>query len=318
MLKFLSARSRRKRLNTGSIARAHSGETTQPFVTRILRFVVLSIFGIGSIVLVLFFLYRTILSSALQLPEPKLLLLVPKSVEAEDKRMYLVQLAPEFKDSYILSLKPDQEVQLPAGYGKYRLSAIYPLLKIDKRDDQFITASFSRGLGRVIDQTYGLESLAFNEMTFSRTIFNIVTSQLLSTQTVHLEAVKLWYFARQGMPVSEVGTVADVHATLAQKNTEDRNLNECQLGILNASGQDGAATALSNLFENSGLITIRTSSYPQEEPTTTVFHSGKEECARVVAMVSKAFVKKPVITVDEKITTQYRAPIVIILGKDFE
>jgi hypothetical protein len=314
------ARHKRPLLHSASSrSTSHKSKSTQSsLIQRITRFFIVAVIVIIISLIAGYLLYTAILSNAIKLPEPQTIVLVPHSLDSSESRVLVVHVAPEMTDSYIVSIPGNQEVQLPAGYGTYRLSAIYPLLTIDKKDAQFLTASFSRSLGIIVDDVYGLESLNFGEVTFSRDIFHLVTQQLWQSHTLRLEAIKLWYFARKGIPLEHADSITQVQQIIEKHRKNNYSFQECPIGVLNASGQAGAAGTLSDLFEKSGLLAIRTSSYPSDEPTTTIYHDGKETCNKVLDMTEHVFVQHPEMKLDTSITTQYRAPIVVLIGKDFE
>ena len=293
-------------------------QPSQSFFARLIRALIVAVVTGAGVLLVGYLLYTAILNNALQLTEPQTIVLVHKSLDSADQKILIVHVASESTDNYAITVSGNQEVTLPAGYGTYRVSAIYPLLTIDKKDSQFITASFSRSLGIIVDDVYGLESLDFQDKKFSQGIFQIVTTSLWQRRTLPLEAIKLWYFARKGVATESADSIAGIQEILGRHRKNNYSFQECPVGVLNASGQAGAAATLSALFEKSGLLSIRTSSYPSEEPVTTIYHDGNEACQKVLEMSANVFVKRPAIVQDAEKTTQYRAPVVILIGKDFQ
>lgn len=320
MLKLKPAQPKRRNLSTSSIRRAHSTHSPRrpSGISAIIKKSVIFLFVVFSVIGVCYAVYNSILNTALQRSEPQTLLLVPSSIENTDNIVVLVKLGREAQDSYLVRIAGSQEVALPAGYGSYRLSAMYPLLLMDKRDQQFITGSFSRTLHTILNTTYALDSLNVEDDSFSQSILVLAFNEFLKTKKIPFDLIKLWHFSKASLDTRSVSSVDELQQLLDAKKKEQYIMSDCQVAVLNASEHDGAASTLTEVFEKSGLVTIRTSSFSQLAAKTTIYHSGKLYCTKVLEMIPNVFVNKPQIIEDEKITAQYRAPIVIVIGADFE
>lgn len=266
-----------------------------------------------------FMIYRSILSIALDERSTQTIVLVPDDLDDSDTQVVFAFLAEEQRDSFIAILPVSTEVAVPGGYGNYRLSAVYPLLELEKKDAQFMRASFSRGLGRTVDTVYGVSELVDEDELESGELFSLILKTALKEKRVPTELIRLWHFVKNDIPVVKLNALSELSGLVAEKKAAViAEAQECPIGVLNASLQSGTASLLSTLFEQSGLITIRTSSYPELEPTTKIYISENNTCAPVLETVKKAFVQLPQIEVNQAMVTQYRAPIVIIIGEDFE
>lgn len=320
MLKLKPARPKKRNLNHTSIHRAHTSKSVRRSsgAGTLFKKLLLTLVFIGVVVGVGYGLYSSILTNALQRTEPQTLLFVPNSVENTDNSVILVKLGREVKDSYMIQINGTEVVTLPAGYGSYRLSAMYPLLQLDKRDQQFITGSFSRSLHTILSTTYGLDSLQVEDNSFRPSLLRLAFSTLLQTREIPLDLIKLWHFSQRGLDVQSVDSVHELQQLLDAKKKEQYIESECQVAVLNGSEHDGAASTLTDIFEKSGLVTIRTSSFSEATAQTTIYHADKLYCTKVLEMIPTVFVKQPIIITDEKMTAQYRAPIVIVIGNDFE
>ncbi|MBP7768723.1 LytR C-terminal domain-containing protein [Candidatus Woesebacteria bacterium] len=273
----------------------------------------------GVILVILFILYNTVLQFFIEHITPKTIVFVPNSVENLDKKITYVHLSPQIEDSYVVTLPVDEQVTLPGSYGQYRLSALYPLLTQEGKGDAFIIASYSRSLGVLIDTFYPVQHAAIAS-AHSSSLVSEFFYQALHTKKFERELFILWHFLQRGVSIQSVDSIEQLQKVVAQKKNNQTITAQCPISILNGSSRVGVATILSEIFERSGFMTIRIGSYPTIVQETTVYLATQEKnpCELIPQLLAKAFVTAPRIVHDPAMTTQYRAPVVIIIGEDVE
>ncbi len=243
-------------------------------------------------------------------------LFVPKSVEAAPSQIWLLTIDADTTDSTIIAIDAVHEVDLPGGYGRYRLGAIYPLLTLEKKDTQFIDASYSHALGVLADEVVPLGSYEPNSAEFRRLVAVSVWNWMWKRDAESLIIVKTWLYLAKNPEPLQANSLAELQQKIAQLAANRQVIQECPVGVLNGSETAGAAAAVSDLLEASKILTIRIGTFPHDVEKTTIYHDGRVECEPILARVSKAMLNKPTITLDATTTTQYRSAIMIVLGKE--
>lgn len=270
----------------------------------------------------LFILYKSLLSAAVDQAQNQLLVLVPTEVADADDSVVLAYVGKDLKDSYVVAVPGKTDVVVPGGYGHYRLSAVYPLLQLEKKENDYVTASFSRITNQLIDGVYSTPEISLSDETsrakLQQSLGTVIMQKLLQTHQPPFELIKLWALLKQGLEVKQVTGLPELQNYLSQKKAVTNAAQQCPIGVLNGSAQIGAAQTIGELFEHSGLVTIRTASFPNQQDKTVMYNAGKPECQPVVELVKRAFIAPPQVITDENMTTQYRAPIVVVLGNDFQ
>lgn len=211
-------------------------------------------------------------------------------------------------------IDPDQLVQAPGGYGEYRLGALYALYTQEHKDERFIQAAFSQLMGVPLSGVYPYV-LSANE-ALAREISTHVP-------TAFLRDIAEWVAGR------EFSKFFDVPARLqeAQKKihlhsqaSTDKSRQFCPIAVLNASGKTGKAAEVSQLLENTQYFIIHTGTVPEIADASTIYRvAGDGGCQSTVDEVTAFFPIQPPVIEEEKsgYTAQYRAKIVLILGRNY-
>ncbi len=321
------------RKKTGSIrgisqvqrsTRTSSGKNNWIFIhtgTRVLLWATL--IGVG-ISLVGYILFQVVVQQALR-TGTQTVLLVPSTVDdaapAQSQaphEIWVVALAQNIVDSKILSLPADTPVELPGGYGSYRLGAVYPLLQLEGKDTQFVRASYSQSLGILTDLVIPLNQYERGDSAVKRKVLESVWQWLVHRDQSALIFLKTWLFLKQQPQPKPLTSVTELQKGFSQFESTRQQVQECPVGILNGSETAGAAGKLSKLLEAGKIVTIRVGTFPEDASQTKIYHDGRAECAGVLARTNSALLQGAQIEIDKQMTTQYRSAIVVVLGKDLQ
>lgn len=245
-------------------------------------------------------------------------LFVPKTVEDAPAEVWVIKLDRDIADSTIIAIPANSQVELPGGYGKYRLGAVYPLLDLENKDYQFIRASYSRSLGVLVDTVVPLTAYGRDSAELKTLILHSVWKWVWHRDTDSLVILKAWLFLKRNPVPLQANSVEVLQQQVAGFEASREAAQGCPVGILNGSETAGAAGSLSRLLEAGKIITIRVGTFPQDVSQTEIYHDGRAECLPVLERVSSSLLHKPLVELDKQMTTQYRSAIVIVLGKDLQ
>jgi hypothetical protein len=265
------------------------------------------------IVVVAYIGLQKILSQADEL-EAQTVILAPRALEGAPPEVWVINLEKSNAESSIISIDSDAEANLPGGYGKYRVGALYPLMQIEGKDEQYIRASYSRSIGMVVDAVIPINSFDAKSSVMRRLVFASAWKLLWQPDKEALSVLKTWVFLLEDKLPTKVQSIAELQTQLARQTTHHQVVQECPVGILNGSETAGAAGALSKMLEASKVVTIRVGTFPEAIPVTKIYHDGRKECRAVLEKVSTLLLQKPAIEENKEMTTQYRSSIVLVLG----
>ncbi len=209
---------------------------------------------------------------------------------------------------------PDFLVDAPGGYGRYRLGALYALYTQEGKDAAFIQAAFSRVLGVPLDGVYSYE--LSTEEALAQEISSHVPTFFLQKLVGVVAGGSLPVF--QEHPLSGDDFVARSREDF--KKERGSLVSQCSLALLNASEKKGVATALSTLLESLQYQVVHTASLPDTQDASVVYVAAQaSDCSETLATIQRFFTTKPQLIVEEtpEVTEQYRAGIVIVLGKSY-
>lgn len=264
-----------------------------------------------------YFVFQTMVQQALD-TSSQTVIFVPKTVEDAPTEIRVITLARDIRESAIVSAPADMMVQLPAGYGNYRVGAVYPLLQLDGKDTQFIQASYSKSLGIVIDAVVPLTSFERRNPELRAVVLRSVWNWLWNRDQTSLVILKTWLFLKETPEPIQTTSLAELQQQVVTFESKRQAVQECPVGILNASETAGAAGSLSKLLESAKILTIRVGTFPQDADQTKIYHDGRPECAQVLQRLTSTLLYAPPITMDTQMTRQYRSAIVVVLGKDLQ
>lgn len=291
-------------------------------ISRVVGALLVWLFLMGVVTIVIFKFGSYYLADLIPLESSQNVLLVSGNLEEESKQLILARFSPRNNEVTVFELDENLEVELIGGYGRYKLGSVYPLLKLEGKDQHYIGASFSLALGMMIDQVVSIDSE--DSLTagdgFSQAISPFVFKQRLSYQQ-RLDLLRLMLFTKKAEakwdePLTDL---KDLPARLARYNLEsEQNLKTCSVTVVNTTNISGLATRVAELLETDGLLVVRiTSIMNQLDKSQVVYDSTLPECAQVAEQVVQIIPSYSQKYASQEIATKYRAGTVVLLGSDF-
>lgn len=211
-------------------------------------------------------------------------------------------------------MNPEESIDAPGGYGAYRLGAVYALYRQEGKDDRYIRAAFSQILGEPLDGVYSYALTA--EEALAQEISAHVPTSVLQTLVGWVAGGELPSFHKQALSLEEVKRQIVSH----RKATQIAPADYCPVAILNGSGIKGRATVMSELLENLQFVVVHTATTSESQLSSKVYISTKKSACEQKLSSLQAFFTTPPEEIREEEDTfvaNYRAGIVIVLGKDY-
>lgn len=237
-----------------------------------------------------------------------------------NKIYYAIYLKNENR-IHLWELDPQTSVSVIGGYGQYPLSAVNRLLSLEKKSADFVRAAYSQAIGvgasEVITTVEPAADLATLEATkkwwWQTAIANV---------SHHWQAWR-WYWAAD--QVGLYGVAFHGRITVADLGREVRMLpdwldNECSIAVVNTTAVSGLASQMARVLENGQLRVIRVTDSKQPADATELIMNDQaaERCVRAMQGVKTVLPLEPQLVENQEAANQYRADIVVLLGKDVE
>jgi hypothetical protein len=255
---------------------------------------------------------------------------------------FLVQLQPDSHAIVISQLSAENETELFSGYGTYKLPAVYPLLTLDKRSPAYIRASFSAISGWMITEVVPWPALpTWNQsrqqldpseheaqaVKLGRSAFKDISKMYWQkiwfkdiswqerVQNFHAwkQAMHWRWFAEQTQ-LQWVWTTAQT----AFVSTQMSGAEDCPIAVINTTQVQGLARKITTVLTTNGYGVVRTTTAANSVPDSKVWVASELEalCHSVAAKVSQLLPLAPAPAINDQLTKEYRAPIVITVGED--
>lgn len=246
--------------------------------------------------------------------------LVPTTTESTEDTVYVAWLGSSVQHSQVWELPASLQVSLPESYGEYRLGAVYPLLTLDDRSEHYKDAVLTRSVGAVIDSHIALDpaqaGLPLADRAWHEFLVSARSLQFAQAKT----ALQVWQLARQDALHQEFSDLAAIQKAVKSVR-KGMYPPQCQVAVLNASETAGEATALSQVLELNGITAIRVDTFSEQRSESSLYVDGavSAACESVTEVLQSIFTQSEGITAEQntQITTQYHAPIVVIVGDTF-
>ena len=204
----------------------------------------------------------------------------------------VVQLAANIKKVIIYAVSAQITSQLFSGYGEYQLSAIYPLLQLERKDKQYQAATFGAVLGAVVDAVIPIDRLG-DQISFATLEKN---PQRVLTQAMR----PLWWQRSASVDWQTFG-----------------ELKDCSVAVINTTRVKGLARRISNELENSGLTVIRTAAEQSTEATSVVYYDESyPKCHQLVPYLQQALPEYRTAQKDQYLVNRFRVNLIVVLGAD--
>lgn len=305
-----ATQSRRSRFTR---ARRSKKSGTNNLLSSLLR-LIFAVLISGTLILV-FIISWLIPRLILEVDQPKLVLIVPKSISesAEATRLLLVRLDPDGKHTAI-QLDGENTVNL-GDYGSYKLAMAYPLLQLDDQSEQYVNSVFSQLLELPLDQV-----LALDPVTSTGDWNGRILSEL-KKQPSEMLWWQLTYILRMNRKIEnpELSTTAITKITKTWPVIDAEQTSQCPIAVSNGTGISGLATYTSNLIERAGGLVIRVATGYEPQKSTSIVVDGKtSECQQVAEIISRFFPTVQISMDTQNLTSEYRSKILVVLGQDME
>ncbi len=217
----------------------------------------------------------------------------------------------------------DTEVEVDLGdYGHYRLQAVYPLLAaVEKKPLNFVRSTYSFSLGRIIDEAWGVEQQLTSINTkpaLSQVFFNNIWSFPGS-----LNEKLAWLALVSDSHTEVVFTEIETNFPLAKKvKNTDSSMLLCTIAVINTTAVNGLAGKIDQVLDADGFSVIRTGNDSQTLAKTELIVSSDKNtqtnCQQAQNKIESLLPGKAVITMDDNVTKQFRADLVLKIGEDLE
>jgi hypothetical protein len=285
------------------------------FFNRILIFI---LSFVSAILLAYFFAFPSLINRDI---ESKNILIVSDKLNVHSNYIYLAHISDNADNNIIVSFPAKEVVLVPGGYGEYPLQSVYQLLKIDKKDDQFITSTFSELLDISVDEiiTVGDQLNEIEEDAFARFFFFRSLQDL-----THLKFNKMYnslylHYKTKDIVLVKANSLESFEDHKNEFETISSILSQhCSVAVVNASGENGLARKVGNVIENTGAIVVRIDDVPDLQEETVIYYgSDPVDCKQLAQKVSGIFKVKPEFISIDKLenSQQYRAKVIVVVGK---
>lgn len=269
-------------------------------------------------ILISFIYYWLIPRLILDISQPELILLVPKTIpenENNDRtaRLLLMRLDPD-GDHSVFQLSGETSVSV-GQYGTYKLAMVYPLLRLDDQPSQYVASVFSQVLELPLDKVLALDPVTDSEE------WGVLLKNQLKKQPTELLWWQLAYILKSAPNLNDPdnSTKAIAEITKNWPVIDSSQASKCPIAISNGAGVSGLATYTSNLIERSGGLVIRVATeYEPQVITSVVVDPSIPECQTVAATISRFFPSVQITMDTQNLTAEYRAKILVLLGKNMD
>lgn len=289
------------------------------FLVRFFRRILYLVLSVVFIILILyFFVFPSILNRDMQ---PKNILIVSSKLDVPSNYIYFAHISNSESKNYYYNIPAQETVDIPNGYGEYPLQSVYGLLKIDKKDDQFIRATFSEILGISIDEVVSLNS-QLNDLEEQKLASFFLSSAIQDLFEFKIRNfVKPLYLHYQSKNISinnlnNPGEIADYKDKIATIIGDEYQY--CSVAVINSSQVNGLAKKKSQIVESTGALVVRVDDSDEKLNITKIYFGNEPvNCKNLANKISNIFYQKPeILSIDElNNAQQYRAKVIVVVGE---
>lgn len=277
----------------------------------------------GGLVALVWFVLKANAHQLLPLKRSQTLVLVdPQPGNQTD--IIVVQLAVNSKKVIMYTVPAQVTSQLFSSYGEYQLSAIFPLLQLERKNKQYQAATFGAVLGVVVDAVVPIEQLG-DQASFAALEKNPqrVLTQILrplwwqSGASTDWQTRWQWLMYLERADLTWVTLQSPETIGSFQFETTFGELKDCSVAVINTTRVKGLARRISNELENSGLTVIRTAAEQSTEATSVVYYDESyPKCHQLVPYLQQALPEYRTAQNDQNLVNRFRANLVVVLGAD--
>ncbi len=250
---------------------------------------------------------------------PQNLLLIPSSQEQTAEVLILAHFDPD-QEKHALYLIDGRETVNPIGdYGELPLQDIYRTLKLDKKADQFILATFNHALGIVVDKVLTIDSLTPETINRGET-FSVFYQAARQDPKLAQDYLKLYFLTSQLstdltiLNLTELSKVLSAYQTLGATTAHN-----CPVAVINTTNTKDLAGNVSNIIEENGALVVRVTNNSSKFTTSSLYVGAEsaETCQPLTELITGLFPSKiQQIPANKILTDRYRAQLILFLGED--
>ncbi len=249
------------------------------------------------------------------------LLIVSKKLDSNSSHIYFAHISDNNGNNLLFEIQAEQSIEVPRGYGEYPLQSVYQLLKIDKKDSQFVTSVFSELLELSVDEVVVVNS-ELSEVSQSQISKLFLISAFKNLQELDLNSASktlLLHYKSKHMDVVTLDSTEGIQSYYEDIPSIYGDLSQyCSVAVVNGTDQNGLAGKIGKIIENTGGLVVRLDDVETRyEKTKIYFGTDPVDCSRLAHSISGIFVQNPeIISINElENAQQYRANIVVIVGE---
>jgi len=269
-----------------------------------------------------FILFQLVMSFGAQLfplTEDEHLLLVSSEINGRTPVIVGVVIAPASSRVTVVSLPVEEKVPVMGGYGEYQLGAVWPLLKTNQRQPEFIRAAYSVGLEypwTVVMQTEAAASYQAPP-DLQRLLWSVLWRPQPHASWRQRAA---WYFYIRNYNLSQVdelkpSTLSELSRLWSQL-PQPVNLEACAVAVVNTTATAGLASQVTTVLEHSQVLVVKTTDSTQRAVETGLSIESEGNCAQVTRLIQAVMPRKLLPHPNPVLTTEYRAKQVLLIGED--
>lgn len=242
-----------------------------------------------------------------------------RNTNSQDQKVYLLRLVPSERSATLIELDSDKKVEVLGGYGEYKLQALYPLLKLEKKKDSFIRSALSLSLETIVDEVVVIPDNSILHIEDQKNLEKVLLDASYTKFINFTQFYKLfsyYSFVREASYDNQVpqdGEFSRGTKLVLKAETPE----SCPVAILNTTETRGLAGKIGEVFSNSGINVIRVDSDTERvEKSQIYFDDTIKGCIDLVDKTSQ-IIPNSLIEANMEISQRYRAGIVVLLGQDF-
>lgn len=247
----------------------------------------------------------------------KNILFASSKIDSPESNIYLAYFFPPTKEITISLIKSDQ-ISVLGGYGDYELERVYPLLNLERKKDDFQLAAMSWGTRTLIDSILDIKPTAqiISKKQLQRQLWTASLNHLTNPRE-SIELLKAFFFTRS-VPVEQI-YFSDQSISVNELNILDNVVlyEDCLVAVVNTSEKIGLASKMSDILEKNGAMVVRVTD--QNSPyqlSTFSFSSSHGSCQALSKRLGVLFPGKVIQQNHSQLQQEYRADLVIFIGKD--
>lgn len=276
--------------------------------------------GVAAVLAAYFFVIPSVLESNF---EDKNIVIISNKLDLQNDFIYFAHISQQNDDSFILRINSDETVTVPGGYGEYPLQSVYPLLKIDKKDDQFIRHAYSQLLGLSVDEVIALNQPLIEETdeTLKLVLLKSAIEQMIRLEFAGVSELLQVHYRANNLDKIGLDQVSDISEHYSDLATISGDVYQyCSVAVINATEENGVATEFGELIETTGGLVVRLDDAQPDsvavEGSVVMYYSNEPvDCSQLTSRISGLFSTKPVVLPISELenNSQYRAKVVILI-----